>query len=253
MVWMALGSPGPAAAATQNINPADPVRRALARESFPWYDATSGRVKPILSRLDFGSGWLKRVGEWIDRVGRWLARPFRALDRWRLPGLGHAGDLIAIGLALLLLTLVLVLLLELLRRYRPLADEEGNRIATGRAGIGGRLEGLPMGDTVDLTDPWGMAQRLRDRGDYAGAVVHLFAHQLLTLSSLGQLRLVPGRTGRQLVRAIDDGRLRAQVRPTLELFEAVYYGQHVPTAEAFEGVWTHALAFQESLAAEALS
>ena len=97
-------------------------------------------------------------------------------------------------------------------------------------------------------DPWDEARRLRGLGDYAGAVVYLFAHQLLALERARQVRLVPGRTGRQLVRSVADRALGAAVEPTLRMFEAVYYGRRAPTVEAFEAVWAQVGAFERALA-----
>jgi hypothetical protein len=107
-----------------------------------------------------------------------------------------------------------------------------------------RVQGLPVGIQDIRGDPWEEAVRRRARGDFAGAVVYLFAHQLLVLERLKQIRLMPGRTGRQYVRSVADPALRAVVEPTLRLFETVYYGRRVPPAEAFEAVWTLAEGWQ---------
>ena len=72
---------------------------------------------------------------------------------------------------------------------------------------------------------------------------------MLTLDRLRLIRLVPGRTGRQLIRTIVDPQWRACVAPTLRLFESVYYGRRTPTREAFEAVWTSAEAFERRVAA----
>ena len=63
---------------------------------------------------------------------------------------------------------------------------------------------MPAGVGMDVSDPWAETLRLRREGDYAGAVVYLFAHQLLTLNRLDKLRLTPGKTGRQLVRSVKE-------------------------------------------------
>ncbi len=222
------------------------VPPVLKSESFPWYDATTGRVKPMLS-WELRFGWLNSTLDWIGERLMAIVNWFRWLNRWRLPGVAGAGDLLMIGLAMLFLTLVLVVLLEFLRRYRPLAGQDAARRALIQTGSAQRIEGLPAGVRLDAGDPWIEAQKLRERGDYAGAVVYLFAHQLVALDRLKQLRLVPGRTGRQLVRAVADRQLRMLVEPTLRLFEAFYYGHRVPSAEAFEAVWSNALQFQTRL------
>jgi hypothetical protein len=229
---------------------AEVVRTALAREGYPWYDAGSDRVKPVLPQPDFEGGFWKRLTDWLSNLFRPIGNWFKRLNRWHVPGIGGLGDVVAVGLALLLLTVVLVGLLELLRRYRPLVGGEDGRV-TVQAGRAQRIEGLPAGVRLGTADPWAEAQRLRARGDYAGAVVHLFAHQLLSLERARQVRLVPGRTGRQLVRSVADRTLRAPVEPTLRLFEQVYYGHRAPPAESFEAVWAQALAFERLIAPRA--
>jgi hypothetical protein len=224
------------------------VQRVLARQGYPWYDAGADRFKPILPSPDFNGGTWKKVGDLLSKVLQPVLRWFRSLNGWRLPFIGGLGDLVAVGLALLLLTLVLVGLLELLRRYRPPAVES-EAVGGSLAGRPQRIEGLPGGVRLDAGDPWAEAQRLRARGDYAGAVVYLFAHQLLSLQRLRQIRLIPGRTGRQLVRSVADRGLRAGVDPTLRLFEAVYYGHKVPSREAFEDVWSRAESFERKVTA----
>jgi hypothetical protein len=208
------------------------ARTALEKGGYPWYDARSDAVKPI---------WPPR--EWdLDWLDRWL----RGLRFGGLGKLASAGDLVALVLAMLGLLILLGVLVVLWRNYRP---GVGNLLATAR-GPGGvsRVEGLPEGLRPGTDDPWAEAVRCRARGDYARAVVCLFAHQLLTLDRLRQVRLVPGRTGRQLVRAIVDRQFRGWVEPTLRLFERVYYGQQPPSAEAFEVVWAAAEAFQRRIA-----
>jgi hypothetical protein len=152
----------------------------------------------------------------------------------------------AYGLALGALAILVAVLVMLWRIYRPgaLDLEPGAR----RPGVAARIEGLPAGLKPQTDDPWTEAQQCRARGDYARAVVCLFIHQLLTLDRLRQLRLVPGKTARQLVAAVDDRELRGWVGATARLFEAVYYGQRVPSAAAFEPVWSAAEAFERRIA-----
>jgi hypothetical protein len=152
------------------------------------------------------------------------------------------------GLVVLALSLLLVILFELWRRYRPIAvDEEGTIVTRGP--VAGRVEGtLPAGVRPGTDDPWAEALRCRERGEYARAIVCLFAHQLLTLERSRRLRLTPGRTGRQLVRTIDDRAVRGCVEPTLRLFEMVYYGHRVPSPEAFEAVWSLTDEFERRVA-----
>lgn len=204
------------------IDPNDPIRSALAKGGYPWYDAEADAVRPV---------WPPREPD------------FSWLPAWRVPGLGSAGDLIVIGLAMLALAVLIVVLVELWRRYRPGLGGVVARGGVEETRVFG-VAGLPEGVRPETTDPWAEALRCRERGDLAGAIVCLFAHQILTLDRLRLVRLVPGRTGRQLVRGIGDPEFRAGVEPTLRLFEAVYYGHRAPTREAFEAAWASSEAFE---------
>ncbi|GAC1448775.1 MAG: hypothetical protein NVSMB9_32270 [Isosphaeraceae bacterium] len=255
-----LGESPPPSRLVRSSAPADTargdtetVRHVLARERFPWYDEKTERVKPVLPWFDPGAGRLGQIGETLHRWAKGISRPFRRLNRLKVPGVGRLGDILATGFALLLLTLILIVLVEMLRRYRWLDTDAEIRSWSTRTGLAHSVAGVPQGALLDADETWNLARRLRDQGDYAGAIVHLFAHQLLTLERLGHLRLVPGRTGRQLVRSVGDGRLRGWVEPTLGLFEAVYYGRRPPSAEAFEGAWSLAVAFQKGVSGEAAS
>ena len=229
------------------------VRPVLQGESFPWYDAKHERVVPRLPWPDLHFAWLDRASDWLDLRFQGMGRWFRWMNGRRIPGIGGAGDLVAIGLAMLLLTLLLVGLMELLRRYRPLPNEEDSaRLANTSGGSATRIEGLPAGVSLDAADPLVEARRRRDRGDYAGAIVYLFAHQILTLDRLKQVRLVPGRTGRQLIRSVPRRDLKRCVEPTLRLFEAVYYGHRAPSADAFETAWACAQEFEQAVGSEAV-
>jgi hypothetical protein len=212
-----------------SAGPSAPVRSALEKGGYPWYDAKADAAKPIWPPREWDLDWLDRwfrgkSGDWLNLAGNWVAFV-----------------LVMIGLVILLLVL-----LQLWRLYRPAADDLLGSVRG--PGTASRIEGLPEGLRPETLDPWAEAVRCRERGDYARAVICLFAHQLLTLDRLRHLRLVPGRTGRQLVRAIPDAQFRGWVEPTLRLFEAVYYGHRSPTAESFEPVWIAAEAFQRRIA-----
>jgi hypothetical protein len=207
------------------------VKKALEKGKYPWYDPKTETVKPV---------WPPDLTWLTDWLERWFGRR-------RIPGIGRIGDLIAIGLAMLALAVFLVVLIELWRRYRPV--HEGDAVRRSSTGASARIEGLPAGVRPESDDPWAEAQARRARGDLAGAIVCLFAHQLLSLDRLRQIRLVPGRTGRQYIRTISNREIRSLVEPTLHLFEAVYYGHHLPSVEAFERVWALAVSFEQRVGA----
>ncbi|WP_406701056.1 DUF4129 domain-containing protein [Singulisphaera sp. Ch08] len=236
--WLILGVTGAVdsdPASEPGTEPDLAVRAALARGGYPWYNAITDTVIPLWPPRSPSSDWFERWFGWLGKLGR--------LRFGSLP----IGELLIIGMAILAFSVLLVVLAELWRRYRPSeGDTEPGRISVAKAG---RIEGLPAGVRPETDDPWAEAVRWRESGDYEHAIVCLFAHQLLTLHRLRVVRLRPGRTGRQLVRAIDDPRYREPVDATLRQFELVYYGHQSPSAEAFNGVWTMAEDFERLVAA----
>lgn len=218
-------------ASDPSAEPAQPVRSALAKGQYPWYNARKDAVQPVWpTETDWDSGSSSKSPGW---------------------SFAPVGELVGYGLAMLALAVLIVVLVELWRRYRPEAGEVGGQVKGH--GTARRIEGLLAGVRPETADLWNEARQRRARGDYAGAIICLFTHQLLTLERLRQIRLIPGRTGRQLVRAVDDPRYRGWVDPTLRLFEAVYYGHRAPSAEAFERVWSLAEEFERHLAAGPVS
>ena len=70
-------------------------------------------------------------------------------------------------------------------------NESPKLVFSRTLGSAGRIAMLP-GDmaTSNVADPWAEAVDRRRRGDYSGAIIYLFAHQLLELDRLGLLRRV---------------------------------------------------------------
>ncbi len=203
----------------------DPVRAALGRGSFPWYDAPADKVQTVkLPRQpDLGSN-----------------RSLPAVPAWRV------GDYLVFGIFALALIGLITLVALNWKRFEPTRSlttaDQRPAVVLARSG-----EALPAGlrGAGVSDDPWAEANRRRLAGDFAGAVVCLFAHQLLTLSRLNLVRLAPGRTGRQLHRAVSDAEFQTLMTPTLRQFEAVYYGHRTPTAADFAIVWAAAESFQQ--------
>ena len=205
------------------------VPTALGRGSFPWYDAQADQVRVVKVRVPPDLSALDRVP---------------TLKAWRW------GDYVVFGGFVVALVVVAVLMARSWKRYLPTADSATDQADPGRGNRAG--EALPAAlrrfDPGD--DPWAEANRLRQAGDLAGAVVCLFAHQLLTLARLHLVRLAPGRTGRQLHRSVIDEEFQNLLTPTLRQFEAVYYGHRDPTPTDFATLWETAEAFERRVAAQ---
>jgi Domain of unknown function (DUF4129) len=200
------------------------VSSALGKGSYPWYDSQKDAVKPIALPEE--------------------EKPIRFPNY----NLGFLGNVISVVGFLLALAALIAVLAWFWKIYEP-SGEDLPQSSRGR-GEPSRVEALPEGmrRQFESSDPWEEALRRRARGDLAGAVVCLFAHQLLTLSRLGLVRLAPGRTGRQLLRAVADADFRGLAQPTLRQFEAVYYGHRTPSTEEFAVVWQSAEAFERRVA-----
>jgi Domain of unknown function (DUF4129) len=238
------GAPSAAAAGLDLIVAPDSthssVREALRDGKFPWYDSGADRVQPV---WPLRISWLERLGDRVEAFFRWLGSFFDGAGSGRGVGAPIAGN--SIGTILLLAAIVAFLVciaLLWVHRERGSARDEAARASLG---IAARLGDLPEGIRPADGDPWAEANRRRAAGDLAGAVVCLFAYQLLVLDQKGLIRLAPGRTGRNYVQSLRDRELIDSVGATLALFEDVYYGRRSPTARKFESVWLRALAFQE--------
>jgi len=217
---------------------ASPVKDALREGGYPWYDSDTDRPIWRPSRP-----WVKWLGDRLEKILKAIDRFLRRLNFGGGSELGFAGNSIGTVLLLASMATFLVVLWVLWAR--------GGWAAADRSGAGARLGSvalyaqLPEGIRPGSDDPWAEALRRRAAGDLSGAVVCLFAHQLLMLDQLGLIRLGPGRTGRQYVHGVRDRELLDSVGDTLLLFEEVYYGRRKPAVEAFEAVWSRAQAFEE--------
>lgn len=232
------------AALARAAEPDGAVDAALARGGYPWCESTHGKTS-FRSVLPEKLGWLDWFLGLLVRFLAWLGQFFNWGGSVSV-GQGVGNVLVTI-VAAIGLGVLLALLLALWRRYEPEPTDEP-ALAARLARVSGRIEALPAGVRPETLDPWAEAVACRRRGDYARAIVCLFAHQLLTLDRRRLVRLTPGRTGRQLVRTIDDRPLRGCVEATLALFERVYYGHFVPSAEVFEAVWVMAEDFERRAA-----
>lgn len=212
------------------------IRQALAKGGYPWYDAQGGELTPV--QPPWTSRWWTRFQDWLARLDFKVKGPS---GRWNF----SLGKLFVYALFFIALMLLIGGLWYAYRAYMPAPVAERVRSKVGGAAA---IGGLPSGLEVDLTDPLGEARRLMAAGDYAGAVVCLFVHQLITLDRLRLLRLAPGRTARQLVSSVAEPYVRTRVQGTLRLFEAAYYGHSAPSAEAFQQVWADAEALERRIA-----
>jgi hypothetical protein len=185
--------------------------------------------------------WLTWLGKRLERFLDAIGRLFRRFNFGPMRELGVGGESLGTVILVAVLVAFFVVLIVLAIRLGPASgDQRDERV---RLGTTARLADLPEGLASGGGDPWSEAMRRKAMGDLAGAVICLFAHQLLCLDRMGLIRLVPGLTGRQYVRGLRDRELVDCVGATLALFEWVYYGRRTPSAAAFDDVWRRALVF----------
>lgn len=214
---------------------ASEVREALRSKGYHWYDVSKDAIRSITPppppkpkpqpTSSGGSGGGSSSGS------------------FKFPDLGTALLYLLGAICVAALIAGLIYGLRRLQPRKPGADGDGE---SGQAKAGpARYESLDLAESLGPidSDPYTHAARLRDRGDLAGAIIWLFVHIVLTLDERQLVRLVPGRTGRQIVRSVEDREVRGEIEPVLRLFEAAFYGHHAPDPEAFSLAWERAEAF----------
>ncbi len=209
---------------------------SASRGDYPWYDPGADRVRPM-----WPPSWKKWLDDRLRSIGKAIDRFFTGPSGSGRGGTGF-GNFLGTVLLATVLSAFFVFLLVLWLRREPFAG--GSSVVRSLPGTAELLAQLPDELRPGVDDPWAEAQRLRAAGDFAGAVIYLFAHQLLSLDRAGLIRLVPGWTGRHYVRWLRDPVLVDSLGATLRLFEEIYYGHRRPSASAFERVWNRAQAFE---------
>jgi hypothetical protein len=214
----------------------DPVARALARQGYPWYDPAHDRFQPIgesAVKPRESLGWLDELRAALAPLFRWLRR----LIDWVAAVFGwlNPGGLVSTALLLALLVLVLVVLARL---WQPVEPEIAGNERAALAGQVARLLDQTGGVPLSEQSLQALAFERKAAGDLAGAILALFAHELLVLDRLGQIRLAPGRTARRYEREASKGSRGRLLTESLGLFEGVCYGRRSPDPVVFARVWS---------------
>jgi len=179
----------------------DEVRQALRRRDYPWYDKE--RDAPRLTAPEREDG-RRKFGFWVEQ-------------------LIMAAVLLAIGVSLT----VALLKLSAYAARQARASEGALKPVRGR-GRGASVRGLATPAGEAQVDHLAAAREAAAGGDYRGAVVHLFNHQLSVMDGHGLLRLHPARTNRQYLREVRDPLRRDLFRRSVRTFEvAAFSGRPV--------------------------
>jgi len=249
------------------------ARRALARQSFPWYDADSDRFRPLIrpeqesrdrggedaassQRGDAGGdragggstsgGPSRRAGSGGAGAGgsgrgegraRRLPTPESMPSPLSAEALGTIARVLMIGLLVAAVAVVIWTIVRYGLRDRTTAGESGGD--DDDVTFDDPDDALPAGLRRADGDLLGTAAAHANRGDFAAAMLHLHAWMLVELDRRGGLVLARGKT---------NGQYRAEVAASLpmlsglfetssRLFEDVFFGRLPIGRGEFQAVW----------------
>ncbi|MBS0209625.1 MAG: hypothetical protein JSS27_11800 [Planctomycetes bacterium] len=216
--WMIVGGAGVCAAADQ---PVESGKKALGRVGGNWYDSQQDGLR----RIDFNT----RVEE---------EKPVER--RARTPSKG-GGEAASLGMMLMwgvVIGVLVILCLAMAKFFLGGAgeprDEKRSQAAVNRA----RIEALPFELKSVDGDLLAEARRRYEAGDYSGAFVYLYSHELVELDRQQVIRLARGKTNRQYLReASRCGGLRGIVEPCMIAFEEAFFGHRQLDRARFEASW----------------
>jgi hypothetical protein len=239
------------------------AKRALTRQSFPWYDAAQDSYRPLIqpgreasesasssstrsadgkprrhtggTGRGYGSGTGDGSGSGASRPSFTIPWSFSA-PAFNLAGLGQV---LMIGLFVIagLVIIYLAVRYGLLRRPRSdTADDEGDAVDECDED---RLAALPDGARLAGSDLLARAAACADEGDFAKAIVFYHAWQLLELDRRGGLVLARGKTNGQYTRevATNSPTLADVFRRSSRLFEDAFFGDLPVAGHEFQRVW----------------
>lgn len=235
---------------------------------FPWYDSAHDDLRPVGLRQVKDDGKQKSRGKNVAPSRRWRnsndsgssdddspagddapqddsAPPSSpAMPEVSAPWLIWIAWLVIGGVLMFLAAMLIRALLN--REARRAKSSDGESIASEDD----RLDALPLSAAPrrkrTLLDE---ARRSYEAGDYAAAIVYLYAHQLLKLDQNQWIRLAKGKTNREYLRELAGrGELQAVLARTMVPFEDVYFGNHPLDRARFEACWNEVERFDRLVA-----
>ncbi len=243
---------------------ADAARRAVTKQSFPWYDPSADAFRPVQS-LKTGSGVTSpEAVPPSSRPADSAQAPLHDADRKpataeevvgnrdsstsppavvprERPGLAESGQFGAIVMFMLLLAAVVAFIVLIVRnglgdRSREPAE---SRMPDSVASPEAVTQRLPLGIEPPEGDPLVKAAAAAERGDFATATMLFHAWMLAELDRQGGLTLRRGKTnGQYRVEVAGSAPDAADLFATsCRLFEGVFFGQLPVDQKTFSEVW----------------
>ncbi|MFO0816478.1 MAG: DUF4129 domain-containing protein [Pirellulales bacterium] len=206
-------------------------KKALSSvNDFPWYDSSKDDLqrvnirpeKPVKQRNYDGPDW----------DFSWLTTAFESI-----------GVLLKVLIYLALFAILAVIAYFIVRAFLGRDQKDGENDAASdeeeeTSGGIDRVEELPVQLAAPRGDFLSEARRRYEAGDYSGAIIYLFSHQLLQLDRHQRIQLTRGKTNRQYLREIrNEPRLQEMLSRTMFAFEDVFFGRRKLERERFEECW----------------
>lgn len=229
----------------------DSVRRgreALGDMAFaPWYDAEKDELKRVNVRPPRKWEWVEWVVDLfqgigsVDWDGSWLGTFFS--------GLSTVVQLLIYALIFAVLLGLAYLFIRIFSRWRDRRrggddEDELEEEQLQQA----RLDALPMQLSAPRGDFLAEARRRYEAGDYSGAIIFLFSHELLQLDRHQRIQLERGKTNRQYLREVrNEPFLAGVLHRTMIAFEDVFFGHHALDRLRFEACWNEVDEFHRRL------
>jgi hypothetical protein len=275
LVAFAVVIAGTATAAEATVEAGDGARRALTRQSYPWYDAAEDRYRPLIHRAseggssteslpsssarggrgdrggggagrgggsgrESGSGSGRESGSGSGRESGSL-RPPPPPPAISLPmlDLGNLGWILMVALFVAALLAVIYLLVRFGLGKRDDPEVETGADAAAAGCDEERLTALPDGARLAGSDLLARAAAHAERGEFERAVVFFHAWLLLTLDRRGSLALARGKTNGQYTAevAAASPALAPLFRRSSRLFEDAFFGALPVSRADFLAVW----------------
>jgi hypothetical protein len=229
-------------------------REALEEMSYaPWYDSEKDELKRVNVKPPVKWTWLERIRDFFQNLEGpdWDFSGLRTL----FDGLGIFAQACIYLLLIALLVGLSYLLLWVFSRIRDRRrqddeEEEGDEEYLRRA----RVDELPLQLAAPKGDFLAEARRRYESGDYSGAIIYLFSHELLQLDRHQRIQLERGKTNRQYLREVrGEPFLANALSRTMVAFEDVFFGHHALDRSRFEACWREVEEFHRRLPVGAAS
>lgn len=225
----------------------DPGADVLAERNFPWYDAEQQSPRPF----EFGErpGAKSKARAKVPSAPTPKPKPptAPAAGGGGATGLSVVGNVLVWGVgAILLLVLIGALTWAFLNMETQTAPAE---VGTKRS-IAESIRQLPFDVESKAGDFRSLTQRLLAADDLRGAAIYLFSHVLVSLDQRDLITLRKGKTNGQYSLELKGfPAIAGYYQRVMYLFEAAFFGDHVPARADVQDCWEALPKFESEVAA----